>query len=163
MNSSFNYGFNHRCAEESNPPAAIVTKTYCEFRRKMLELCSRRKRMLAALIPTSIKSLSHTSTAVAGYVLAEFDTKNVRIDEGVCVVKQWLLADIKASKKNKIWCVKMLAWNEEAIKFATLLPKETRVIILNFLVKGRLRSNDYEGQSPYEIRFTARTTFSIID
>ena len=85
-----------------------------------------------------------------------------KIDGRDCVVKHCILADIKTSKNNKIWCVKMLAWNEEAIKFATQLPKETRVLISNFLVKDRLRVADYEGQSPYEIRFTNYTTFSIL-
>ena len=162
MDSSSDYGFNHLCSEETNSPVVIVTKTYREYRRKMLELCPHRKRMLAALIPTSIKSLSHKSTVVVGYVLAEFDTKNVRIDGRNWVLKQLLLADIKTFKKNKIWCIKMLAWNKEAIKFATQLPKETRVLISNFLVKDRLRVADYEGQSPYEIHFTSFTTFSIL-
>ena len=80
------------------------------------------------------------------------------------MLKQWILTDNKTSKKKKIWCVKMLAWNEEAIKFATQLPKGTRVFITNFLVKDRIRNdvNDYEGQSPYEIHFTNRTTFSTL-
>ena len=157
------YVFKHLRSEESTIPV-VVTKQTRAYLRKRLELCPRRKRMLANLLPTSIKSLSHNSPAVIGYVLDVFDTKNVRIDESDSVVKQWILADIKTSKKNKIWCVKMLAWNEEAIKFATQLPKGTRVLISNFLVKDRLRTDDhdYEGQSPYEIHFTNDTTFSIL-
>ena len=108
----------------------------------MLDPCPRRKRMLATLIPTSIKSLSHISPAVIGYVLDVFDTKNVRIDESDCMVKQWILADIKTSEKNKIWCAKMLAWNKKIINIKTLLPKETRVLISNVLVKDRIRNDD---------------------
>ena len=162
MDSSSDYGFKHRYSEETGFPAGIVTKTYRDRRRKMLDLCPRRKRMLASLIPTSIKSLSHISTAVVGYVLEVFDTKIVRINKSDCVLKQWILADIKSSKKSKIWCVKTLAWNKDAIKFATQLPKETRVLISNFLVKDQLRVADYEGQSPYEIHVTSFTAFSIL-
>ena len=99
-----------------------------------------------------------------GYVLDVFDTKNVRIDESDGVVKQWILADIKTSKKKKIWCVKMLAWNEEAIKFATQLPKGTCVFITNFLAKDRIRNDvkDCEGQSPYESHFTNQTISSTL-
>ena len=58
----------------------------------------------------------------------------------------------------------MLAWDEEAIKFEMQLPKETRVLILNFLVKSTLTNHDRDDstQSPYEIYFTLSTTFSII-
>ena len=146
--------------EETSAPV-VVTKQTRAYLRKRCELCPRRKRFLANILPASIKSLTYTSPAVRGYVLAEFDTKNVRIDGGE--VKQWILADNKTSKKKKIWCVKMLAWNEEARKFATQLPKGAHVLITNFLVKDRIRNdNHYEGQSPYEIHFTDRTTFSTL-
>ena len=109
-------------SEETSAPI-LVTKQTRAYLRKRCELCPQRKRFLANVLPASIKSLSRTSPILIGYVLDVFDTKNVRIDESDSVVKQWILADNKTSKKNKIWCVKMLAWNEEAIKFAPQLPK----------------------------------------
>ena len=114
--------------------------------------------------PTSIKSLTYTSSVVIGNVLAEFDVKNVQIDGCGGMVKQRILADNKSSKEKKIWCVKMLAWNEEARKFATQIPKGTHDFILNFLVKDQIRNDDnnYEGQSPYEIHFTVQTIFSTL-
>ena len=164
MESGGDYVFKHLCSEETDSPAVIVTKKYRDYQRKRLELCPQQKKNDSCSHPHVNQKLNphfHCCDWIC-FTSVRYK-KTVRIDEGDCAVKQWILADIKASKKSKIWYVKMLAWNEEAIKFATLLPKETRVLILNFLVKGRLRSSDYTGQSPYEIRFTARTTFSIID
>ena len=121
--------------------------------------------MIAALIPTSIKSLLFISTAVTGCVSQVFDTKTVRTDGVDCVVKKWILADCKRDKKSEIQYVNMLAWNEEAVKFETQLSKGTRVLILNFLVKSALTTYDRETQckhSPYEIYFTSDTTCTII-
>ena len=93
-----------------------------------------------------------------GYVLAEINTKNVRIEGHDEVLKQWILAD---NNLKKIWHVKLLAWNEVARKFTRQLPEDTRVLISNFLVKDRFRCDD-SGQSPYEIHFTDRTTLTAI-
>ena len=79
--------------------------------RKRCELSPRRN---LVNVCCSIKSLTYNSPAVCGYVLAELETKNVQIDGSD--LKQWILADNKTSKKKKIWCVKMLAWDEEARK-----------------------------------------------
>ena len=95
-----------------------------------------------------------------GYVLAELNTKNVRIEGCDEVLKQWILAD---NNPKKILRVKLLAWNEVARKFTRQLPKGTRDLISNFLVKGRFRKdNSGNGQSPYEIHFTDRTTLTAI-
>ena len=91
-----------------------------------------------------------------GYVLAEFNTKNVQIEGSDEVLKQWILAD---NNPKKIWCVKLLAWNEVARKFTRQLPKGTRVLISNFLVKDQFRCDNI--QSPYEIHFTDRTFTAI--
>ena len=97
------------------------------------------------------------------YVLAEFDMKNVQIEEGDGALKQWSLADNKNSEKKKNWCVQLLAWNNEARKFTRQLPIGTRVLISNFLVKDRFRKDDSSnGQSPYKIHFTYRTTLTAI-
>ena len=98
----------------SEETSAHITKQSHAKLRKRCELCPWRN---LANAHCSIKSLTYTSPVVIGYVLAEFDMKNVQIDGSD--VKQWILADNKTSKKKKIWCVKMLAWNEEARKFAT--------------------------------------------
>ena len=117
--------------------------------------------MLATLTPTSIKCLSYNSTAVAGIISQDFDTKTFQTDGVNHVVKKWVLADCKRVKKSEIQRVNMLAWNEEAVKFETQLSKGTRVLILNFLVKSALTNYDRDTgrHSPYVIYFT---TFSII-
>ena len=71
------------------------------------------------------------------------------VERGDWILKQWILAD---NNPKKIWRIKLLAWNEVARKFAGELPKGTRILISNFLVKDQFRKdNSGSGQSPYEI------------
>ena len=163
MSLSSDFVFKHHHSE-GNSQTNIVTKKYREQCRKRLKQCPYRKRMLAALTPTSIKCLSYNSTAVAGIISQDFDTKTFQTDGVNHVVKKWVLADCKRVKKSEIQRVNMLAWNEEAVKFETQLSKGTRVLILNFLVKSALTNRDRNDstQSPYEIYFTSDTTYTII-
>ena len=118
------------------------------------------KRVSASVRVISIESLTYNSIAMRGYVLAEFNTKNVWIEESDGVLKQWILVN---NNPKKIWRIKLLAWNKVAKKIARQLPKGKCVLISNFLVKDRFRHDDSGcGQSPYEIPFTNRTTLTTI-